>query len=137
MATSASPSYGGSFPGRSGWLGFAGMLGIVLGIFNVIEGFIALFKETYYVTPGGRLLVFDYTTWGWIWLIIGVIQVGVGIGILAGKMWARWTGVGLAALAMLGQFAFMAAYPIWALLCIALSVLIMYGLISAPKGATG
>ncbi|MFI6503369.1 hypothetical protein [Nonomuraea typhae] len=113
------------------------MLGVVLGVFNAIEGLIALFREDYFVTPGGRLLVFDYNTWGWIWLVLGVLQLAAGAGILAGQTWARIVGIILAGLAMIGQFAFVAAYPIWSVIGIALSVVIIYGLIAAPRNATG
>lgn len=122
---------------QSGWLSFAGFLGIMLGAFNVIEGIIALFKDDYYLTASGDLLVFDFTAWGWIWLIIGAIQILVGLGVLAGQMWARWVGILLAGLAMIGQFAFLAAYPVWAVINITLCVLVIYGLMTPPKGATG
>lgn len=139
MATASPPqdaASGASTPVRSGWLGFAGMLAIMLGIFNAIEGVIALVREDYFVTAAGDLLVFDYNTWGWIWLVVGIVQVLVGAGIMSGAAWARWTGVLLVALAMIGQFAFLAAYPIWAVINITLCVLVMYGLIAAPKGST-
>ncbi|MEV4896120.1 hypothetical protein AB0K48_42830 [Nonomuraea sp. NPDC055795] len=123
--------------GRSGWLGFAGMLGVILGFFHVIQGIIAFFRQEYYLTSGGQLLVLDYTTWGWIWLILGLVQVAVALGILAGQIWARWLGAIFAALAMIGQFAFLSAYPVYSVISIALCVLVIYGLIAAPKQATG
>ncbi|WP_157247660.1 DUF7144 family membrane protein [Nonomuraea typhae] len=136
MATASTP-HGPAFRPQSSWLTFAGMLGVVLGVFNAIEGLIALFREDYFVTPGGRLLVFDYNTWGWIWLALGILQLAAGAGILAGQTWARIVGIILAGLAMIGQFAFVAAYPIWSVIGIALSVVIIYGLIAAPRDATG
>ncbi|TMR08805.1 hypothetical protein ETD86_46230 [Nonomuraea turkmeniaca] len=139
MATPASP-LGSAYhrgSGYSGWLGFAGTLVIVLGAFNIIEGFIALFKTYFFVTPSGRLLVWDYTAWGWIWLAIGALQLVIGLSILAGKAWARWTGVVLAGIAMIGHFAFLVAFPLWSVISIGLSALVMYGLIAPPKGAMG
>ncbi|GAA3204732.1 DUF7144 family membrane protein [Nonomuraea helvata] len=123
--------------GFSGWLGFAGTLAMVLGVFNIIEGVIALFKTYFFVTPGGRLLVWNYTAWGWIWLALGVLLFATGIGVLAGQMWARVVGVILAGLAMIGHFAFMAAFPVWSIVSIALCALVMYGLIAPPRGAMG
>ncbi|GAA0953415.1 DUF7144 family membrane protein [Nonomuraea longicatena] len=135
--TTASTPHSPTYHPESGWLAFAGMLGIVLGVFNVIEGLIGLFRESYFITPAGRLLIFNYTAWGWIWLVIGVLMIVAGAGILAGHMWARVLGITLAALAMIGQFAFIAAYPIWSIIAIALCVLIIYGLVAAPANATG
>lgn len=137
MATASTPHFPPTYPRQSGWLGFAGVLGLMLGVFNVIEGFVALFRTDYFVTPGGRLLIFDYTTWGWIWIAIGIIQVVTAIGILSGQTWARVLGVIMAGLAMIGQFAFAAAYPIWAVINIAICLVVIYGLIAAPKHATG
>ncbi|WP_084964371.1 DUF7144 family membrane protein [Thermoactinospora rubra] len=138
MSTSSTP-YGGYYsePRRSGWLGFAGLLSVMIGAFHAMQGFIALFVQNYFLTPGGSLLVLDYTTWGWIWLAIGFIQIAVGLGILAGKTWARWLGAIFASLAMIGQFAFLNAYPIWSVVDITLCVLVIYGLVAAPKHAIG
>jgi hypothetical protein len=118
---------------QSGWLDFAGILGILVGGFNAIEGLVALFRDDYFLVTQERILVFDFTTWGWVLLVMGLLQIGAGIGLLMGQTWARVVGVGLAFVAALTQLAFMAAYPIWSALVIALCVLVIYGLIAAPK----
>ncbi|MGV9302528.1 DUF7144 family membrane protein [Nonomuraea sp. NPDC004354] len=134
--TTASTPHGPTFrqPMQTGWYGFAGMLGVMMGVFNVIEGFIALVKESYFLAPDGRLLVLDYNTWGWIWLVIGALQIATGAGLLMGQGWARWAGIFMAALAMLGQFLFIAAFPIWSLIGIGVCIMIIYGLIVTPQG---
>ncbi|MFC5180747.1 DUF7144 family membrane protein [Actinomadura harenae] len=132
MATTSAPH-----DTHSGWLGFAGVLAVLLGVFNVIDGLVALFNHHYFVNASGHLLVFSYTAWGWIWLILGIIQIAVGAGVLAGQTWARAAGVLFAALVMIGQFAFLAAYPVWSVITIVLAILVIYGLISAPHGARG
>ncbi|TMR04807.1 hypothetical protein ETD83_07895 [Actinomadura soli] len=121
----------------SGWLTFAGTLALVVGAFNVIDGVVALFKDDYYLVGQSQILVFDYTTWGWIWLVMGIIQIGIGAGIMAGKMWARAAGVVLAVLAAIGHLAFLQAFPLWSVLTIALCVLLIYALCAPPAGAIG
>ncbi|WP_207934651.1 hypothetical protein [Actinomadura sp. KC06] len=121
----------------SGWLTFAGTLALVVGAFNVIDGLVALFKDDYYLVGQNQILVFDYTAWGWIWLVMGIIQIGIGAGIMAGKMWARAAGVVLAVLAAIGHLAFLQAFPLWSVLTIALCVLLIYALCAPPAGATG
>ncbi|MBW8481881.1 DUF7144 family membrane protein [Actinomadura parmotrematis] len=112
----------------SGWLTFAGLVAVVLGGFNVIDGLVALLKPTYYLVTEERVLLFNFTAWGWIWLIVGIVQLAVGAGILAGQTWARAAGIGLAVLAAFGHLVFLTAYPVWSVMAIALCVLLMYAL---------
>lgn len=126
-----------SMAGMSGWLAFGGWMLLLAGAFNVIAGLTALFRPDYYVVAAGELLVFDFGSWGWIWLAFGVLQVASGIGCLGGQMWARITGIGLAGLAAVAHLAFLAAFPFWELIAIGLSVLVIYALVVPAKGATG
>lgn len=119
----------------SGWLTFAGTLALVVGAFNVIDGLVALFKDDYYLVGDNKILIFDFTTWGWIWLIVGIVQIAVGAGIMAGRMWARATGVVVAFLAAIGHLAFLQAFPLWSVLTIALCILLIYALTAPPAGA--
>ncbi|MFA1538960.1 DUF7144 family membrane protein [Actinomadura monticuli] len=121
----------------SGWLTFAGTLTLVIGAFNIIDGLVALLRDDYFLVGENRILVFDYTAWGWIWLFLGIAQVAVGAGIVAGKMWARAVGVFFAVVAAIGHLAFLQAFPIWSVLTIALCVLLIYALTAPPRGATG
>lgn len=123
--------------GMSGWLAFGGWMLMLAGVFNVVAGFTALFRPEYYVVAAGDLLVFNFGAWGWIWLAFGILQVAAGAGCLAGQMWARITGIGLAGLAAIAHLAFLAAFPLWELVAIGLSVLVIYALVVPPKGATG
>lgn len=117
----------------SGWLAFAGSLILLVGIFNIIEGLTSLFRTDYFIVGEGQLLVFNFAAWGGIWLVLGVLQVVTGVGCMYEKTWARATGVVLAALVAIGHLAFLAAFPLWSLLVIALSVLVIYGLVVPGK----
>jgi hypothetical protein len=114
---------------RSGWLAFAGTLFVLIGAFNAIEGLIAIFNDEVFVVSDDGLAFADYTAWGWFFLILGIIQILVGFGILAGRGWARGVGIALAMLSALGHIAYLVAFPIWALITIGLSVVVMYGLL--------
>lgn len=114
---------------RSGRVRFAGILVILIGAFNVIQGIAAAAQETYFaVTPDG-LLVWDYDGWAGIWFVLGGLQLLVGLGILAGKQWARVAGVILLMLVATGQIAFLAAFPLWAVLTIAIAVVAINALV--------
>jgi hypothetical protein len=119
-------------PHTTGWLSFAGIVAFVVGIFNVIDGLVALFRNDYYLVTSQDILVFDFATWGWIWLFLGLTQIAAGAGILAGQPWARAAGVAMAVLAAVGQLAFLRAFPVWSVLVIAMCMLLVYALTAHP-----
>src|SRR5262249_29639791 len=83
----------------TGWGLFAAIMLVLVGCFHGIMGLVALFEDRYYLVPGTSLVVHaDYTTWGWIHLVLGLVAIAAGIGIIAGQTWARVIGVILAVL---------------------------------------
>lgn len=114
--------------GWVGWVYFAGFLMMVSGLFHMIAGFTALLNSEYYLVTSESLLVFDFTTWGWVHLLMGLVVMLAGTAVLNGQMWARVIGVLMAVVAMLASFTFMAAYPFWAITFMVVNVLIIYAL---------
>ena len=117
---------------HTAWVGlvvFGGVMLMLSGGFQIMQGFVAILRDDYYyVTRGGLLINMDYTAWGWTHLIIGLIAVGTGIGLLAGQMWARVLGIVIAVVSALANLAFMSAYPIWSTIIIATDVLVIYAI---------
>jgi len=130
--TTAESDYTGGRGQPTGWVGwvvFSGIMMIMLGMFEAIVGFVALFKEDYYRVPRtGLVLEVDYTTWGWIHLILGLVALLAGFGVLAGQMWARVIGIIMAAVSVIANIAFVAAYPVWSIIVIVLDVIVIYAL---------
>ena len=122
-----------STPEVTGWAGFvvfAGVMMLMIGSFHAIAGLVALFEDDYYlVRPSGLVVNVDYTAWGWLHLVLGVLVAMAGLGALSGQMWARVTGVVLAGLSALANMVFIAAYPVWSIVMITLDVLVIYALI--------
>lgn len=116
--------------GWAGWVVFGGTMMILLGVFSLIEGFVAIFHHQYYVSTQQGLLVFSLTGWGWVHVIAGALAILIGIGVLSGAMWARIAGVIICGLNAIAQLAFMSAYPIWAVIVITLDVLVIYALVA-------
>lgn len=115
----------------TGWVGwgyFASMMMMILGVFQVFAGLAAIFKPTYYVATENHLLVFNFTTWGWISLVLGVIVFAAGLELLRGAMWARVLAVILAALSFVANAGFINAYPIWSIIMMVVDVLVIYAL---------
>jgi hypothetical protein len=112
-----------------GWIVFAATMMVLLGTFHAIQGLVALFKDDYYlVADSGLALSVDFTTWGWVHLIIGLIIVGAGVGLFAGHMWARIVGVLMAMLSAVANLGFLSAYPIWSALMILLDMLVIWAI---------
>jgi hypothetical protein len=113
-----------------GWVNFAGVLLIMLGSFHVIQGLVALFRdEVYVVRSSGLVINVDYTTWGWVHLVLGAVAAVAGVCLLAGQMWARVVAVIVAFLSALGNVSFLQAQPVWSALMIALDVVIIWAVV--------
>jgi len=114
----------------AGWIGFASMLLLLLGVIDFFQGLVAVFEDEYFVvTPAGFLAV-DLTTWGWTMMIWGVLLAIAGLGLAGGQGWARWFTIIVVSLNILGQLGFAgnSQYPLWALTVLALSIFVLYAL---------
>ena len=90
---------------------------------------VALFDDTYYlVADSGLVVSVDYTTWGWIHLLLGVVAAAAGLAVMAGRMWGRTVGIILAVISAIVNMLFIAAYPVWSIIIITLDVIIIYAL---------
>ena len=106
---------------------FASILLIVLGCFNLIQG-IAGIAHSHVFVAHAHYVFGDLRTWGWITLIIAILQLLAAGGVLAGNQAARWAGVVFLGLNAIDQMFFVQAYPFWALTIIAMDVVALYGL---------
>jgi hypothetical protein len=111
-----------------GLTAFAGILMIMVGGFQALQGIIAVFQDDFYVRTQNYVLELDTTTWGWVHLVLGLLVLGAGLAVLAGQVWGRTIGVILAVLSAAANFAFIPYYPVWALTIIALDVFVIWAL---------
>lgn len=112
-------------PPGSGWRAFAGTLILLGGIFNLLDGVVALTYKSYLAN---HLLWSNFTTWGWILVAFGILEVLAGLSIFGGATWAAAFGIVLAALNAVGQLAFLRSYPVWSVIIIAVDLMVIYGL---------
>ncbi len=112
-----------------GWIFFAGAMMVMLGSFHVIEGLVAVFKdEVFLVGKSGLVINVDYTTWGWVHIIGGLVIAGAGIALFTGRIWARTIGVIMAMVSAIVNITFLSAYPVWSAIMITLDVLVIWAL---------
>jgi hypothetical protein len=112
-----------------GFVLFASILLVIAGCFNAIQG-IAAIANSHVFVANAHYVFGNLKTWGWITLILGVLQLLGAIGILAGNQLARWFAVVVIALNAIDQMFFIPAYPFWALTIIAMDVVALYGLVA-------
>lgn len=112
-----------------GWIFFAGIVMILVGIFQAIAGIVALVNSGFYLVPSANLAVHvPYTGWGWVHLVLGVVLLLTGFGVMTGLMWAQVVGIIIAGLSAIVNLAFLAAYPAWSLVALVLDVVVIYAL---------
>ena len=110
-----------------GLIFFAAVLLVVVSFFNIIYG-IAAIANSHVITANAHYVIANLHTWGWITLIIGVLQLIAAGGIVTGNQLARWFAVAVVGLNAIDMMFFIPAYPFWALTIIAVDVVALYGL---------
>ena len=115
--------------GWVGWAYFAGFMMMVLGGLQAIDGLTGIFRPSYYLVTQTHVLVFDYKTWGWVSLVLGVIIFMAGYELFRGAVWARVVAIFLSGVSILANMAFMDAYPLWSIMIIVVDILIIYALL--------
>lgn len=109
---------------------FAGIMLIVGGAFQAIQAITALFRDEYLIVLPNYVFSIDLTTWGWIHLLVGVALVAIGVFLLLGTGWARIAGIVVAALSALINFSWLPYAPLWAILAIAVDIVVIWALAS-------
>jgi hypothetical protein len=111
-----------------GFILFAAIMMIMVGVFQAIQGLIGIFENEFYVPTRDYIFQFDATTWGWTHLILGLIVAFAGWGLFSGRTWARTVAIFLAVLSAIANFAFIPYYPFWSLLIITLDVFVIWAI---------
>jgi len=108
-----------------GFIMFAAIMMIMVGVFQALQGLIAVFENEFYVATRNYIFQFDATSWGWTHLLLGLLVAFAGYGLLSGRMWARTVAIFLAVLSAIANFAFIPYYPFWSLLIITVDILVI------------
>ena len=119
----------------TGWWLFAGILLVVAGVLNIIWGIGAIGDAKFFVA-NQKYIISSLHTWGWVTLILGVVELVAGLSLFSGGGFGRWVGIFAAALASISALLSIPAYPFWSLCVFALSIVILYELAKAPERRT-
>jgi hypothetical protein len=118
----------------SGWAVFAAVMLLVIGGLDALYGLAAILNNEIVVVGGHGVIVADITAWGWISLLLGLGLMLIGAGLLAGMSVARWTAVIVVAVGAILQLPWFPAAPLWSILIISLSVIVIYELTARWDG---
>jgi hypothetical protein len=110
-----------------GWLLFAGIMLMLVGVLNVIWGIAAIDNSNFFVNDT-KYIISNLNTWGWVTLILGAVQILAAFSIWAGNQFGRWIGILVAGLSSIGALMSIPAYPFWSLAIFAVDILVIYGL---------
>ena len=107
---------------------FVGILLLIVGTLNVFYGIAALANSSFYVA-NERYVFGDLHTWGWITIIIGVIQFTAAFSLFAGNMYGRVIGIIAASIGSIEALANVGGpHPWWSLGVFAVCLWVIWGL---------
>jgi hypothetical protein len=109
-----------------GIVSFTAVLFTLTGFFHAIQGLGALIKKEYF--DESTLLYSDLQVTGWVWVVLGILQISAAYMIVGRASGGRILGIVLASLSAVVTFFTLGAYPVWSIVVIAVDLLIIYGL---------
>ncbi|MFD6893227.1 hypothetical protein ACFWB0_01590 [Rhodococcus sp. NPDC060086] len=104
----------------------AAIIMVTIGTLQFLQGLAAVAEDELFIQGQEYTFKFDFTTWGWIHIALGVVIVAVGIALITGATWARVTAIVIAAISILANFLWLPYYPWWSVLIIALDVVVIW-----------
>jgi len=107
---------------------FAGLVMIIGGAFQALEGLAAVVNDQWLVVVPEYICAFDLTVWGVIHLLVGLALLVIGISLLRGQTWARVAGMIVAVISAILNFVFLPFSPLWAIMIIAVDMLVIWAL---------
>jgi len=107
---------------------FAAVLLMIGGVLNIVWGIAAIGNSRFFV-HNQKYILSDLKGWGWITLILGVLELMAALSLLRGNTFGRWFAIVAAALVAMDALFSIPAYPFWSLAIFALSMWVISGLL--------
>jgi hypothetical protein len=115
-----------------GWILFSMIILITAGIMRIFDGIWMIHNANTLlnvkVSLTGSLFGDSLKTYGWIYLLIGVALILIGLALASGSEIARWLGLVAGGILAISAIWWIEYYPWWSLAYIALGVAVVYGL---------
>ena len=111
-----------------GWILFAWLMLLVAGVLSIIDGIAALSQASFFHDYGAHYVAGNLTTWGWVILIVGIVEIIAAVSVWRGGNFGRWIGILVAAISLILTLFWIPIVPFWALMIMFMDVLVIYGL---------
>ena len=128
MASYDNSTYEEASPRGRGRAVLAGVLLCIAGILNVIYGLAAIDNSSFFVA-NAHFVVSDLNTWGWVTLILGVLQLLASFSIWRAGLYGLFFGIVVGSLAAIAALMSISAFPAWAIALFAIDLFIVWGLV--------
>jgi hypothetical protein len=102
---------------------FAAVLFLLLGVFNMLDGIVALARDSHFTED---LFFGNFTFWGIVLLLVGGLQLYASMQLFSGR--GQMLGIYLLTLNLIVQLLFLPAYPVWSIIVMVIAVMAIYGL---------
>jgi hypothetical protein len=109
-----------------GWIHFAGIFFLVAAAFNAIAAASILTRDELF--DDSKLVVSDLRTWGWVFLVVAVVQLVAGVVVLRRLRAGRVPAIVIAVIGMVAWFVAWSILPFWGLVMMILYGVIIYAL---------
>ncbi len=110
---------------HSGWVTFAGVMLFIAGVLNVIYGIAAIGDSKFFIQDQ-KYILSNLNTWGWVTLLLGVLQLIAAFSVWAGNLYGRAVAILAASLSALAALLSLPAYPFWSLAIFAIDIIVIY-----------
>jgi hypothetical protein len=107
---------------------FAAVFLMIGGVLNIVYGIEAIGNAHFFV-HNTHYVFGSLKSWGWVTLILGIIEILAAVSLFRGDTFGRWFGIFAAALVAISSLLDIPAYPLWSLAIFALSLWVIYGLV--------
>jgi hypothetical protein len=102
---------------------FGSVMMVMVGAFNAIDGLVVLLSPEHF---NDDVLVGSLKAWGWLFVVFGAAQIGLGFAIAGGSAFALWPGIVLAGANAVLQLMFLPSYPIWSAIVMIADGIVIY-----------
>ena len=107
---------------------FAAILLTVAGTLNIIYGIGAISNAHFFNTTS--YVVSSLHTWGWITLLLGIVQLTAGFSLMGGRPYGRIIGIAAATVGAVESLLNVSGnYPFWSLGVFAICLIVIDGLV--------